>query len=69
MALSLKSSKKTVKNLNKLSVANADKLTEKMVSIFSSLLDPHVERKRVHALTDILVIGILSVIAGAKRPI
>lgn len=49
-----------------LSIANATALTEKMSSIFSDIKDPRVERNRVHLLTDILIIAILSVIAGAK---
>jgi predicted transposase YbfD/YdcC len=66
MVSGLKSPNKTVKSSKKLSVANADALTEKIVSIFSSIKDPRVARKRVHGLTDILIIAILSVIAGAK---
>jgi predicted transposase YbfD/YdcC len=49
-----------------LSVANANALTSKISSIFSEIEDPRVERNRVHLLTDILIIAILSVIAGAK---
>ncbi len=49
-----------------LSIANANALTEKMSLIFSEIKDPRVERNRVHLLTDILIIAILSVIAGAK---
>jgi DDE_Tnp_1-associated len=48
------------------SIANAAALTEKMESIFSDIKDPRVKRKRVHLLTDILIIAILSVIAGAQ---
>jgi len=48
-----------------LSIANATALTEKMESIFSEIKDPRVKRNRVHLLTDILIIAILSVIAGA----
>lgn len=49
-----------------LSIANATALTEKMESIFSEIKDPRVKRNRVHLLTDILIIAILSVIAGAR---
>ena len=54
-----------------LGVANANALTSnaltsKMLSMFSEIEDPRVERNRVHLLTDILIIAILSVIAGAK---
>ena len=41
-------------------------LTEKISSIFSEIEDPRVERNRVHLLTNILIIAILSVIAGGK---
>jgi predicted transposase YbfD/YdcC len=54
------------KHSKALSIANAAALTEKMSSIFSEIEDPRVERNRVHLLTDILIIAILSVIAGAK---
>ncbi|BDI20080.1 ISAs1 family transposase [Nostoc cf. commune SO-36] len=37
-----------------------------MELIFSEIEDPRVERTRVHLLTDILIIAILSVIAGAN---
>ncbi|GEM_PF-1237191 len=49
-----------------LSVANANALTSRISSIFGEIEDPRVERNRVHLLTDILIIAILSVIAGAK---
>ena len=54
------------KNSKALNIENATALTEKMSSIFSEIEDPRVERNRVHLLTDILIIAILSVIAGAK---
>lgn len=54
------------KSSKALGIANATALTEKMESIFSELKDPRVERKRVHLLIDILIIAILSVIAGAR---
>ncbi|MCC5599785.1 ISAs1 family transposase [Nostoc sp. CHAB 5714] len=37
-----------------------------MELVFSDIKDPRVERTRVHLLTNILIIGILSVIAGGK---
>jgi DDE_Tnp_1-associated len=47
-------------------IANAAALTEKMSLIFNEIDDPRVEKNRVHLLTDILIIAILSVIAGAR---
>ncbi|MBV6622639.1 MAG: ISAs1 family transposase [Rivularia sp. (in: Bacteria)] len=49
-----------------MSIASATVLTERIGEIFSSVEDPRVERTRVHLLQDILIIGILSVIAGGK---
>jgi DDE_Tnp_1-associated len=49
-----------------LSLANANALTSKMSSIFSEIEDPRVQKNPVHLLTDILIIAILSVIAGAN---
>mgnify|MGYP004553598913 CR=1 FL=1 len=66
MASGFKSAKKTIKNSKKLSIAKASALTERMALVFSEIEDPRVERTRVHVLTDILIIGILSVIAGGK---
>jgi len=66
MPSGFKSPKKTVKSSKNLSIANAAALTNTMASIFSEIEDPRVERTRVHVLTDILIIGILSVIAGGK---
>ena len=37
-----------------------------MQSYFSEIKDPRVQRTRAHLLIDILIIGILSVIAGGK---
>ena len=61
-----KSSKPKIKSSKNLSIANATALTEKMSLVFSEIEDPPVERTPVHLLTDILIIGILSVIAGGK---
>lgn len=66
MASGFKSPKQTIKSSKDLSRAKASALTEKIVSVFSEIEDPRVERTRVHVLTDILIIGILSVIAGGK---
>jgi predicted transposase YbfD/YdcC len=66
MAPGFKSPKQNTKSSKALSIANATALTEKMELVFSEIEDPRVERTRVHLLTDILIIGILSVIAGGK---
>jgi predicted transposase YbfD/YdcC len=66
MASGLKSPKPTIKSSKKLSIANAPALTEQMELIFSEIEDPRVQRTRVHLLTDILIIAILSVIAGGN---
>lgn len=49
-----------------LSIAHATALTEQMELVFSEIEDPRAARTRAHLLTDILIIGILSVIAGGK---
>ncbi|CDN17326.1 Mobile element protein [Richelia intracellularis] len=61
-----KSSKPKIKTSKNLSIANASAFTGKMSLVFSEIEDPPVERTPVHFLTDILIIGILSVIAGGK---
>lgn len=66
MASGLKSPKQTIKSSKNLSIANGTALTEEIKLIFSDIKDPRVERTRFHLLTDILIIGILSVIAGGK---
>ncbi len=50
----------------KLNVPSATAVTEQMHSFFSEIEDPRVQRTHAHLLTDILIIGILSVIAGGK---
>jgi hypothetical protein len=52
----------------KLNVPSATALIEKMQGYFSEseIEDPRVQRTRSHLLTDILIIGILSVIASGK---
>lgn len=49
-----------------LSAAPVTALTEQLQSYFRDIEDPRVERTRAHPLLDILVMGILAVIAGAK---
>ena len=66
MASGFKSPQKKIKSSKALSIGSASLLTEKIGRIFSEVEDPRVERTRVHLLTDILIIAILSVIAGAK---
>ena len=61
-----KSSKPKIKSSKNLSIANATAFTEKMSLVFSQIEDSPVERTRVDLLTDILIIGILSVIAKGK---
>ncbi len=65
MASSLNSSKPPHQSKS-VSVANANALTLQMQSYFSEIKDPRVQRTRAHLLVDILIIGILSVIAGGK---
>ena len=48
------------------SVSSATALTQQMQSYFSEIKDPRVQRTRAHLLVDILIIGILSVIAGGR---
>ena len=66
MASGFTSDKHRIKRSKKLSIALATELTEKMALVFAQIKDPRVARTRVHVLTDILIIGILSVIAGGN---
>jgi len=66
MSSGLNSARSQYKNLKAPSVASATELTQQMQSYFSEIEDPRVQRTRAHLLTDILIIGILSVIAGGK---
>jgi predicted transposase YbfD/YdcC len=66
MVRGFKSENLTTKSFKALSIANATALIEKMELIFSEIKDPRVERTRYHSLMDILIIGILSVIAGGE---
>ncbi len=66
MASGLKFPKQTIKSSKNLSIANETALTEQIKLTFSDIKDSRVERTRFHLLTDILIIGMLSVIAGGK---
>lgn len=66
MASGFKSLNLATRSSKALSIANTTALTAKMELVFSDIKDPRVERTRVHLLTDILIIGILSVIAGGR---
>jgi hypothetical protein len=66
MASGFKSRKHRIKSSKRLSIAQATALTEKMALVFGDIKDHSVERTRVHILTDILSVGILSVIAGGN---
>lgn len=66
MALGFKSTGSQRQKAKSLNVANVTELTQQMQSFFSELEDPRVPRTRAHLLSDILMIGILSVIAGGK---
>lgn len=48
------------------SAPTATALTAQLQSYFGEIEDPRVERTRAHPLLDILIMGILAVIAGAK---
>lgn len=66
MASGFNSARSQHKNLKAPSVFSGTELIQKMHSFFSEVKDPRVQRTRAHSLTDILLIGILSVIAGGK---
>ena len=66
MASGFKSPKQTTKSSSALSIANATALTEQMELVFSEIEANRVERTRAHLLIDILMLAILSVIAGGK---
>ena len=67
MVSGFKSNAVKTKSSKSLSIGNAAALTEQMQSFFSEIEDPRVSRTRVHLLTDILIIGILSAIAVPVR--
>ena len=66
MASGFNSTRSRHKFNSKLEVPSSTAVTQKMHLLFSEIEDPRVQRTRVHQLTDILIIGILSVIAGGK---
>lgn len=66
MSSGFNSARSKHKTDTKLNVPSATELTEQMQSYFSEIEDPRAQRTRAHLLTDILIIGILSVIAGGK---
>jgi len=66
MASGFKSPRVQPKSSKALIIANATALTEQMQSFFSEIKDPRVPRTRAHLLIDILIIGILSAIAGGQ---
>lgn len=66
MVASVKSTNSKRKSNSRLNLPSATEITEKMQSFFSEIEDPRSPRTRAHNLTDILIIGILSVIAGGK---
>lgn len=47
-------------------VADIVRVQQSLVEQFAEIKDPRVERTKKHQLTDILVIAILAVIAGAQ---
>ena len=66
MVLGLNSARSQRQTNSQPRVPSARAVTEQMHSLFSELKDPRVQRTRAHLLVDILIIGILSVIAGGK---
>ena len=47
-------------------IVQATALSERLQACFATLEDPRVKRTRLHLLSDILTIAILSVLAGGK---
>ncbi len=66
MSSGFNSARSKSKTDSKLNVPSATALTQQIESYFSEIEDPRVQRTRAHLLTDILIIGILSAIAGGK---
>ena len=66
MASGFNSGRSKRKTDSKLNVPSATAVTEQMYSFFREIEDPRSQRTRAHLLTDILIIGILTVIAGGK---
>lgn len=59
-------SKRSAPTAKNISCAQASVLIEKLQNAFSEIKDPRVERTRAHHLSDILMMAILAVIAGAR---
>jgi predicted transposase YbfD/YdcC len=66
MASGFNTTRQERKTSSKLNVISATAVTEQIYSFFSEIEDPRSQRTRAHLLIDILIIGILSVIAGGK---
>lgn len=66
MSLGLNPARSQYKNSKASSVPSATELTQQMHLFFSEIEAPRVQRTRAHLLTDILIIGILSVNAVGK---
>lgn len=66
MSSGFKSPRIQTNSSKSLSIANVTALTSQIQSFFSEIEDPRVPRTRAHLLVDILIIGILSVIAGGR---
>jgi hypothetical protein len=47
-------------------IADIGSIQQSLVEHFADIKDPRVERTKKHQLTDILVIAILAIIAGAQ---
>jgi hypothetical protein len=59
--------KKSFRNQRKpTEVASIECIQQSLVKHFGDIEDPRVERTKKHQLTDILVIAILAIIAGAQ---
>ncbi|WP_442948507.1 transposase family protein [Nostoc sp.] len=66
MASGFNSARSQHKNLKPVRLPSATEIIEQMYSLVSEIEDPRSQRTRAHLLTDILIIGILSVITGGK---
>lgn len=67
MASGFNSARLKRKTDSKLNVpTSASAVTKQMQNYFSEIEAPRSQRTRAHLLTDLLIIGILSVIAGGK---
>lgn len=66
MSSSIKFARSKRQNDSHAKVPSAIELVEQMYSFFGEIKDPRSQRTRAHLLTDILIMGVLSVIAGGK---